>query len=347
MKSEGPLLSWRPTLGSEEFLFPNPAGISNNAKTAIRKNARRLDLGPDDMSGRLKSYLSKNEKVKEDEIALFHGSTQCIESVLRLIKPESLVMPGPLSRRYDGIVGRLDLKTVVFPFSGEKGQTVDLDGLASVCRTAPALLFPYPHDVTAIGPDFEPLCKFLGDLNRKGKTVIIDEAYREYGNLPSPVAVATASLRTIIVRTFSTFHGLAGLSLAVCIGPRSFVRALGDAARPGPVDRLSSVAALASLRDKGFRKRTDEYLMKEKAFLVKRLERCRFLSIQDRSADVLILHFTGDKDGLKEKSDRFAVVLDTFEDRDGREFIRLPIADHASNARVARLLRSMEENDGH
>jgi histidinol-phosphate aminotransferase len=86
--------------------------------------------------------------------------------------------------------------------------------------------------------------------------VLIDEVYHPYVASASPDAVSfldrpVKDRRLIVVRSFSTVHGLDGLRVGYAVADAAICRKLRDRLQPDDVNAVGAAAALAALEDPG------------------------------------------------------------------------------------------------
>ncbi len=107
---------------------------------------------------------------------------------------------------------------------------------------------------------------------------------------------------------------------------------------PWPVSCLAPPAALASLRDKGYRKRTAQFLSTEKAYVLKKLERTDRAKAVATPWGVLIRVEPPVADLHNLLADQ-GVLVHEYRDADGRQYLSFPFRSHTDNARLIRTLQ--------
>ena len=247
-------------------------------------------------------------------------------------------MPTPLPERYAGLLGRHGARIIPFPL--RKGRLFSLDAAELIRRLdeADMVLIPNPHPATGAIVAADALGEIMERLEGPDRMLVIDEGLAGFAAMDSPVEKALGSDRVLIVRTFSLFHALAGLRLGYALGGKAACDLLARVADPGGVSMVAAAGALASLRDRGFAIRTGEFLAAEKAYMTGRLKRVRTVRVIERDGNFLLVDFQKPMTGLQERFLQRNILVDVFEDEGKEAYIRLPLRGHRDNARFARTL---------
>ncbi len=322
-------------------LLTNPLGPSNKAKAAIRKALKSAALFPDPDVRYLKRYIARKEQIGPENIVFGHGSSQILEHLLMALRPVKLLVPTPLPRYYADILKKHTGQVVPFPLSHDEGFSVNVARLLSQIDGADVVVLPNPHIMTGTVIPPAHLSSIIAKVVESGKTLVIDEALTEFVGGPSFVHQAVNSGSTLILRTFSLFHALAGLRLGYAIGSQKNIEMLKDAIGTAPVSTLGAAGAIASLRDKGYYRRTESFLKEEKAYLSAKLGRVSSIGIIDTPCNFLLLKIETPAAELERQFLEREMLIEAFEDGTGRSFVRVPIRTHKQNARFGKLLERL------
>ena len=88
---------------------------------------------------------------------------------------------------------------------------------------------------------------------------MIDDAYDEYvskKNYKSGLNIFKKSTNVIVLRTFSKIYGLAALRIGWGYGPKKIIEAMNTIKPPFNVSTVAQTAAILSLKDKYFIKKS-------------------------------------------------------------------------------------------
>ena len=320
----------------------NPLGSSNKAKHAIRKGAGHLDVFPDRRMTYLKRYLCARERLEADCIVFGAGSTCLLDLLLRIGGPRVGILSPLSSVREETLRAHYaDIRRVR---AGEgRPFSVDPEKLLEVMKEVDVLIVSHPHDMTGavISPD--GLSLLIEGADRLGRVLVIDEAYRDYTDLGSPIREAAASASTVVLRTFSLFHGLAGLRFGYAAGAKRLVEEM-SAARPFvEVNGLAPHAAMLSLKDEGFRERSMRFIEDEKSYLRGKIAAIKGVELVETSCNFVLLALSVEEDLLRASFMERKILVDTFSCESGETYIRLPMGGHKANAQF---VRALAQNNG-
>lgn len=327
-----------------DFTFiSNPIGPSNKARHAIRKAIRTVHRLP--QTHFLTRHLCSTEGVTQGQILLGHGASHILALVLRVLHPRSILLPSPVQHTYDDILQQEQVELRPFPLDPEQGFMVDKERFKDCWLDAEAALILNPHNPTGgILPD-DLIIDLIRISAKQKKLLIVDETLRDFSVNPSQAHEVVGSPNTIILRTFATFYALAGLRLGYAIGHPVLLSRIQQLMEPWPLNSLAPPAALASLKDKGYRKRTAEFLAAETAYGLKKLQGLQrikplgtpwgfFLQVQPRIAD------------LKNLFSARGLLIDEYGDTRGNQYLSFPFRSHRENAQfffvLQRILRELE-----
>lgn len=325
----------------------NPLGPSNKAKHAIRKLARGVDILPFDPIQPLRRYLCRKEGIEENNIIFGNGSTHILDALFQSLKPRTILIPAPVSPRHGRLLREHGIEERHVGFDPDDDYSLDVSKFVDAVRSSDAVILTNPHDVTGsvILPD--DLAAIIDEAERCDTTLVIDEAYLEFTGAVSPVRQVVGSSRTLILRTFSTFHGLAGLRIGYAIGPANLLATLLPHCRSYHTNLLGPRAAMASLKDKGFRKRTLLFIEGEKAYIRNKLAGIPEVKCHVSPGNMLVLKLRGKHRAVKESFLKYHILIDEFVDKEGSSCIRFPVGTRKSNARFVRILKRITEARNH
>ncbi len=316
----------------------NPLGPCSKAKHAMRKALSEAQLPPDRQTRYLRGFIARTEHVAPENILFGHGSTGILDLLLAAVKPGKLLAPSPLPAWRARLFERHGVEPVPFALPEAGGFALDAARLIHALAGADMLLIPSPHPMTGTiaGADF--LREIVDAVNGTHTILVIDEGLAGFASTDSPVEAAIGSANMLILRTFSFFHALAGMRLGYALGGRRVLDLVRSVAEPGPVSTVAAAGALASLRDKGFRKRTAEFVAGEKAYMTAKLSRIKGIRLIDTGCNFLLVAPEKPAADLRSRFLQRDILIEVFVEEGGRELIRLPLRGRRENARFAKTL---------
>ncbi|OPY74574.1 MAG: Threonine-phosphate decarboxylase [Syntrophorhabdus sp. PtaU1.Bin058] len=319
----------------------NPLGPSNKAKNAVRKNVKRLGQPPDRETRYLKRLICTREGVGEEKIIIGPDPICILSVLLEMVRPGTVLVPSPVSDTYRELLEEQGVKIRPFHLNSEKGFAFEAKQFVKAVKDADLVLIPNPHNVvgTCLSPD--DLLPVISQAAAMKKTLVIDEGYRDFPDIPSQANEITRSKGSLVLRSLSVFYGLAGFRFGYTIGSDDLMRNIRNRLRHFPVNLLAEAAAVASLRDKGYRKRTLEYINEEKRFIQDSLAGVDQVQCIDTPCSFLLLRLNEKVAGLRDAFLKRRIMVGDFTDGKGSLYIRLPVRKHAWNAGFIRVLKNI------
>lgn len=321
----------------------NPLGPSNKARNAIRGRVRDVSAFSARHLDRLKAYIAKKEGIEKACIAFGCGSTAILNTVLEITKPKKVLIPYPFSHGYSSILERQNLERATIVLKADESFDLNVDDFCNALQGCNAAIISNPHDVTGSILPTDDVTYVTDEADRLGIHLFIDESYGEYTGIPSLAVRVVQSRRTLILRTFSTFHALAGLRLGYVIGSPDFVSMVENKLDPSWINSFAPWAAIASMKDKGYRRRTLLFIEGEKTYLRERLPQIPGVKCYVSPSNILVVRVQKDHTELSGSFKKHHVLVHTFADEDGNTCIRFPVQTHRLNAYFVRILKRMME----
>ena len=310
-------------------LITNPIGPSNKARHAIRKAIRTVDRLP--QTRFLTRYLCSTEGIAEEQLLLGSGSSHILTLLLQTLTPRSILVPSPVPHAYEEILQKQQVEIRPFPLDHEQGFGMSLEKFKDRWRDAGAAFILNPHHPTGAVLPEDDIIDLIRTSAESDKPLIIDETLRDFTGNASQAQQVVRAGQAILLRTFSSYYALAGLRLGYAIGHQALLSRVQQLMEPWPLNSLAPPAALASLRDKGYRRRTTEYLSVQTAYALKKLqglERIKplstpwgfFLQVRPVIPDLKNLFFTR------------GMLIDEYRDAQGNQYLSMPFRSHPENA---------------
>jgi threonine-phosphate decarboxylase len=259
----------------------------------------------------------------------------------------------PVPQVYEELLRKQQVEISPFPLDGEQGFKIDEEEFKEYWSRTEAALILTPHNPTGtLFPE-----ALLADLIRVSselrKPLIIDETLKDFdetvrdftGNQHKLHQKPRGQVRqvveadcAILLRSFSSYHALAGLRLGYAIGHPTLLAQLQQLMEPWPLNSIALPAALASTKDKGFRRRTSEFYEAETVYALNKLERQSRVKPQ-RTPWGLFMQIQPAIPGLKELFSSRGILIDEYSDAKEGQYLSFPFRSHPENARFFRVLQ--------
>ncbi len=251
----------------------NPVGPSPAALKAIGEGFADINRYPDGSGFYLKSALSKELGVSDEEIILGNGSNELLDLAAKTFMKDGdeAVMATPSFVVYFMAVQSVGGKSVQVPLTN---YTHDLSAMADAITPLTKMIFiANPNNPTGTinkKDEFEMMMRKVPD----DVLVVMDEAYYEYVADPD-YADSMKYLRSekniLILRTFSKIYGLAGLRLGYGIARKEILTDMNRLRAPFNTSTIAQKAGIAALTDKAHVSRSRQVNEDGKAYLSREL----------------------------------------------------------------------------
>ncbi len=239
----------------------NPLGPSPKAIEAIREAAGEIHRYPDGACFALRARLATQLGVAENQLTFGTGADEILELIAKTLTGpgDEVVYAWPSFAMYPIVIKGMGATAVPVPLNDDFVH--DLDAMAAaVTPQTRALMLCNPNNPTGTSVGAGEFDRFVAALPEH-VVLVVDEAYFEFVRRPDfPDVVSLLGQRpgTLVLRTFSKLHGLAGIRIGYGIADAELASYLERARHPFNVNRLAEVAALAALDDHEHARRTLE-----------------------------------------------------------------------------------------
>lgn len=247
----------------------NPFGASSQALRAIEKNYHSVHRYPEYIHEDLRSKLAEKNNVAPDNIVVSAGSVEVMDMAIKAFVgfDENVVTSEKTFVAYK-LLARIHRREC--KLAKLVNNTVNVENIISMCDDKARLIFiANPNNPTGTIITHDSLHKLLKAIPSQA-IVVIDEAYIEYvkdTSYPHSLELLKSFPNLIILRTFSKIYGLAGLRIGYAITHTDVRVSLIKHKTPFSISSLSNVAAIASLDDAEFVRKSISVNEKERAFL--------------------------------------------------------------------------------
>ncbi|MER3423907.1 MAG: hypothetical protein C4293_12415, partial [Nitrospiraceae bacterium] len=146
-----------------------------------------------------------------------------------------------------------------------------------------------PNNPTGQGVDQENVRRLIETASRCGAWAIVDESFIEYCEERSVLPVLNRYSRLLVLRSFTKFYAIPALRIGYLAGDKAVIRRIRTWQPPWSVNTLSQVAAVASLGDASYARRSRGFLKRERERLIKRLESIPGITVYPSVANFLLV----------------------------------------------------------
>jgi threonine-phosphate decarboxylase len=186
-----------------------------------------------------------------------------------------------------------------------------------------------------------------GDIS--GKLTVIDEAFMDF--LPDErrhtfIWKAIEDKRIIVLRSFTKFFALPGLRVGYLVAHKELIETLKRFQPPWNINSIAQFLAQGVLNDKGYIKKTREFIKRERDFLFNELVKTKGFMPYPSVTNFLLIKIInkGINSSILTESliQRGILIRDCTNFRGlNNEFIRAAVRSHKENLKLIRSLREL------
>ncbi len=235
----------------------NPYGTPPKAIKAIKENAEKAFMYPDDSMLDLKSALSRRFDVENRNIIIGAGSDQVIEFAVlsKANSSNSVLMAKTTFAMYEIYAKRTETKIIKTPSDEHK-----IDEFYDLYKKNPDIEIIFlclPNNPLGECLDREEVYDFLKEVD-ENVLVVVDGAYQEYASYKDgnkkidPKDLIEKFPNSLYLGTFSKAYGLGGMRVGYGIAREEIIDEFYKLRPPFNVTTLSLKAAEAALEDEKF-----------------------------------------------------------------------------------------------
>jgi threonine-phosphate decarboxylase len=319
-------------------LFTNPLGPSQKAKHVMMKALKIINQFPDSQTRYLRRSISKFENVPQNSIVFGCGSLSLLDLFITKADFKTVCIHTLDAARFEEVLNRHKCDISFFSLNEDGHYPENDDFLINDCHRTQLLILSNPDPISGLPLSVNFLSRLANELKGTDRFLVLDERFIEYLADRRSSVIAVTSDNLIVLRSFSYYHSLAGDSLGYAIGGPRFVDLMSGVVNPGPLSVISTAGALASLKDKGYSIRTDEFMKMEKEYLLDKLGRIPGINVISRPGNYVIIAFDKPVSDMEKQFLERRIFIEPLHKVDNKIILRLPIRRHHDNARFAKTL---------
>ena len=317
----------------------NPFGPSPKALEAIAKEAKNLQIYPDQKSILLREALAKKLGVPDSCIICGNGSDDIMQILgsTYLNPGDEVIVSKNTFSLYELVARIFDGKLVLVNL---KDNELDLAGFANAITSKTKMIFlTNPNNPTGTAfsaAEFDALMKKVPD----SALVVVDEAYIEFAerkDLPDTIKYVKEGRNVVVLRTFSKFYGLAGLRIGYGLARKEIIAPMFKTKMPFNVNRLAQAGATAALDDQEFTEKTFKNNVEGKIYLYAELDKLG-LEYKETEANFIFIDMKRSADELFMELMRKGVIIRPLTSFGFPQAIRVSIGAKEQNEKLIKAL---------
>ncbi len=322
----------------------NPLGPSSSAKSAAKKSLSLIDRYPDPEMRGLRRAIARYSGVKSENVICGNGSTGLIYLIPRLFKPKKVLIPMPTFTEYAAAVEDAGGNVVAFPLKEEEGFRADPLDMAFALKGMDMAFLGNPNNPTGGLITKVEMMEIVQYALQNGVRLVVDEAFMDFRESDSIIKEAAQTSHVICLRTFSSFFGMPGLPIGYAVCGETTADDLRGAQEPWPLNIPAEQAAIASLDDWRYIKKTQRFIEQERERLLSALRVLPGVEPFPCPANFILLKVALDESWhLTERLGRRGILI-----RDcssfhglGDHYVRIAVRTRRENKRLVQALREL------
>ena len=235
----------------------NPRGCSPKVIEAVKEEASKMNLYPDDSMYELKEALANKYNVSDKNIIIGSGSDQVIEFAIhaKANANTKVLIAGITFAMYEIYTLQTGAKVLKTPSA--QHNLKEMLEIYKANNDISIVILCIPNNPLGECIDVKDVYAFLDEL-RAETLVIIDGAYQEYAAFKDsakkiiPSDIIRKYPNAIYTGTFSKAYGLGGMRCGYGIAQPEIIQALLKLRAPFNITTLTLKAAIVALSDEAF-----------------------------------------------------------------------------------------------
>lgn len=319
----------------------NPLGPPARAKNAVRKSLKVLSNHPDRKTRHLVKFIARSEGVNEENVIAGGSFAHLINAIFHASGTKTILLPAPYPAYYGELISGGQTDFNFLPLDERYNFHLNPEKWMHEMALHDAAIINYPSFVSADGPSPENLLKFL-DAAQACKTLfLVDETLLEYTGQPSFADNAIRTDRCLVVRSLSEYYALAGLPVSYAIGEARMIQSIRQHVPISHPGTVAAAAAVAAMKDPGYRKRTLSFMKIEHRFIEEGLRSIRGISFFTTGCGFFIVSMNEDPSKSMDIFSRYHIIVDELNGPGNARYLFFPVKDHKWNARYLKTLKNI------
>lgn len=196
---------------------------------------RPLNRYPEVRPQKLQRALADRFGCAAEKLLVTRGSSEAIDLLVRTFcraGKDSVLTTSPSFSMYRHYAEVQGANFIEVPTRASDDFAIDIDAALAACDESTRLIFicspNNPTGTTLPRHQLEKLLQHRGDRS----AVVVDEAYVEFGAMPSVIELLDRYPNLLVLRTLSKALGFAGARCGAAIGPEAVIRMLSAVQAP-------------------------------------------------------------------------------------------------------------------
>lgn len=245
------------------FLGP-PKGL----KEYLFENFSLVEKYPDIKYRRAKKEVAKYLNTSEENVILGNGSVEIQDMAINLFK--TIIIFNPSFLEYERLA-KIHGKNIINIYSEDlKFRPSLLDGLDKLENSA--LILANPNNPTGFSFSREEFIEILEKTKKLGISLILDEAFYEYGKFNYSSVDFIDEYELIVLRAATKFFALPGIRLGYGAAKKEIIQKIESSMLPWGLNTFADLATSYIFKDKNYIKKSIDELYKSREIFERNLK---------------------------------------------------------------------------
>lgn len=255
----------------------NPLGMPESVKTAAVNSIAYSDRYPDINSRELIRDISKFESVPEGWIFAANGAAEAIYRIVFCLKPKKGLVTAPAFSEYENALNMIGAQVDYYNLKEESDFKIQDDILEHINSDTDIVFICNPNNPTGQLTDMEMTEEIIDRCRQAGAVVAVDECFLDFVKNKekySSVNFLGKYDNLIVLKAFTKIYAIPGIRLGYCISSNEQIaEGIKISGPPWNVSSIAQASGIAALKEKDYIDRTVEYIIEQRKYLIKELNR--------------------------------------------------------------------------
>ncbi len=327
----------------------NPLGIPEAVSESLRASCTRADRYPDLSAGKLREDIAAFFDLRQENVLAGNGASELLMAAVHALRPEKAVLPVPSFSGYAHVLKAVNCPAVCHETQPENAFQPEEDILAELTADTDLLILTNPGNPAGGYLEEKTLERILDRCEEQDITVILDECFMELSDAPERRSMCRRLKnrpKLLLLRAFTKSFAIPAVRLGYFLSADTGLLSRIAAQLPEwNVSLQAQEAGCAALRTRGWLERARDLIRKERAFLVRELEKLGFAALP---SDAGYLVFRDEKkrdiDWYRELLKKKILIRDCADYRGmPRRFWRIAVKKHEENEALLAAMKEIAE----
>lgn len=255
----------------------NPFGIPGSVKAALTEAVGCCDRYPDIDAEELCSEIAKSKRLPRNYLVCGNGASELLMAAVHALKPRKVLLPVPSFFGYERAARAAGSEIVYVTLRKENGFAVDEAIFAQLTEDIDLLFLANPNN--PVGNVIEPelLYQIADWCLAKHIRILLDECFVDFtgdGEKYSFLKEIGAYPNVLCVQAFTKLYAIPGVRLGyLACSDMKVIEEIHAGLPEWNVSVFAQKAGIAALREREFAEKSAAFVVKEREWLARELEK--------------------------------------------------------------------------